>query len=187
MIEFACAPGWLRAGFLLKRPRGRRLSRFFAAMMRLRRVEDVAASSPCVSSVGRGFSQMTVPKPGDLVVLKSGGPVMTVDTVNSDIFDDDKITGVLCAWFVGEKLQRARFDIGAILPAPLSDTSSDRTEMTTHEVGEYKVTLDEMAAAMNDAAEALNDASKAPGEKPKRASVRKYAAETGAPADRRAS
>jgi uncharacterized protein YodC (DUF2158 family) len=187
MIEFACAPGWLRAGFLLKRPRGRRLSRFFAAMMRLRRVEDVAASSPCVSSVGRGFSQMTVPKPGDLVVLKSGGPVMTVDTVNSDIFDDDKITGVLCAWFVGEKLQRARFDIGAILPAPLSDTSSNATELAPQEiVGEYKVILDEMAAAMNDGAEAT-DASKAPGEKPKRASVRKYAAEGAVPADRRAS
>jgi len=43
---------------------------------------------------------MTVLKPGDLVILKSGGPVMTVDTVNTDIFDDDKITGILCAWFV---------------------------------------------------------------------------------------
>jgi uncharacterized protein YodC (DUF2158 family) len=40
-------------------------------------------------------------KSGDLVVLKSGGPTMTVDTVNTDIFDDNKITGVLCVWFVG--------------------------------------------------------------------------------------
>src|SRR5260370_16633226 len=61
---------------------------------------------------------MTVFKSGDLVVLKSGGPTMTVDTVNTDIFDADKITGILCVWFVGEKLQRVRFDPGAIEPAP---------------------------------------------------------------------
>ena len=53
---------------------------------------------------------MTVLKPGDLVVLKSGGPAMTVDAVNTDIFDDNKVTGVLCAWFVGNKLERVRFD-----------------------------------------------------------------------------
>jgi uncharacterized protein YodC (DUF2158 family) len=34
-------------------------------------------------------------KPGDLVVLKSGGPSMTVDAVNTDIFDDGKITGIV--------------------------------------------------------------------------------------------
>jgi uncharacterized protein YodC (DUF2158 family) len=56
-------------------------------------------------------------KPGDLVVLKSGGPIMTVDTVNTDIFDDTKITGILCAWFVGEKLERVRFDYRALEPA----------------------------------------------------------------------
>ena len=53
-------------------------------------------------------------KSGDLVVLKSGGPTMTVDTVNTDIFDDDKITGILCVWFVGEKLERVRFDHRAV-------------------------------------------------------------------------
>ena len=57
---------------------------------------------------------MTVIKSGDLVVLKSGGPVMTVDTVNTDILDDNKITGVLCVWFVGEKLERVRFDHRAL-------------------------------------------------------------------------
>ena len=53
-------------------------------------------------------------KSGDLVVLKSGGPTMTVDTVNTDIFDDNKTTGILCVWFVGEKLERVRFDHRAV-------------------------------------------------------------------------
>ena len=53
-------------------------------------------------------------KSGDLVVLKSGGPTMTVDTVNTDIFDDNKITGLLCVWFVGKKLERVRFDHRAV-------------------------------------------------------------------------
>ena len=51
---------------------------------------------------------MTVLRPGHLVVLKFGGPVMTADTINTDMFDDNKITGVPCAWFVGDKLERAR-------------------------------------------------------------------------------
>ena len=39
---------------------------------------------------------------------------MTVDAVNTDIFDDDKITGIVCVWFVGEKLERVRFDTRAM-------------------------------------------------------------------------
>jgi len=128
---------------------------------------------------------MTVLKPGDLVVLKSGGPVMTVDTVNTDIFDDDKVTGVLCAWFVGDKLERARFDSGAIGPAPLQHIAAEKPEIRPPEViGEYKVVLDEMAAAMNDAAGAVDDASRPPVEKPKRVSTRKYGAEVAAPVER---
>ena len=61
-------------------------------------------------------------KSGDLVVLKSGGPSMTVDTVNTDIFDDNKITGVVCVWFVGEKLERVRFEQGALEHAPAPAT-----------------------------------------------------------------
>src|ERR1700743_136098 len=76
----------------------------------------------------RRILQMTVLKPGHLVVLKSGGPVMTVDTVNTDVFDDDKITGVLCAWFVGNKLERARFDPGALVPAPSPDAQPEKVE-----------------------------------------------------------
>jgi uncharacterized protein YodC (DUF2158 family) len=127
---------------------------------------------------------MTVLKPGDLVVLKSGGPVMTVDTVNTDIFDDDKVTGVLCAWFVGDKLERARFDSGAIGPAPLQHMAAEGPEIRPQQVvGEYKVVLDEMASAMNDAAEAVEDASRPPVEKPKRVSTRKYDVEA-APVER---
>ena len=53
-------------------------------------------------------------KSGDLVVLKSGGPAMTVETVNTDISDDKKITGIVCVWFVGEKLERVRFEQGLL-------------------------------------------------------------------------
>ena len=39
---------------------------------------------------------------------------MTVDAVNTDISDDNKITGIVCVWFVGEKLERVRFDHRAL-------------------------------------------------------------------------
>jgi uncharacterized protein YodC (DUF2158 family) len=114
---------------------------------------------------------MTVIKSGDLVVLKSGGPIMTVDTVNTDIFDDDKVTGVLCAWFVGEKLERVRFDHRAIEPARLQEASPEKKEVRLEEaVDEYKVVLDEMAAAMNVAEEAEKDASRLVIRRPRRAS-----------------
>ena len=57
---------------------------------------------------------MTRLKEGDLVVLKSGGPVMTVDAVNTSVFDDSKVTGVSCVWFVGETFHRVRFDPRAV-------------------------------------------------------------------------
>jgi uncharacterized protein YodC (DUF2158 family) len=116
---------------------------------------------------------MTFIKSGDLVVLKSGGPVMTVDTVNTDVFDDDKVTGVLCAWFVGEKLERVRFDHRAIEPARLQQSAPGKAEVSPEEAaGDYKVVLDEMAAAMNAAAGSEKDASKLVIERPKRASAK---------------
>jgi len=39
---------------------------------------------------------------------------MTVDSVHTDIFDDNKITGIVCVWFAGEKLERVRFEQGAL-------------------------------------------------------------------------
>jgi uncharacterized protein YodC (DUF2158 family) len=125
---------------------------------------------------------MTVFKPGDLVVLKSGGPVMTIDTVNTDIFDDNKITGILCAWFVGIKLERARFDHNAIVAAPQKEASGELSESQSIEAaGDYKSVLNEMVAAMNDAAEAAGDASRAPA-RSKRASAAKAAASAAASA-----
>jgi uncharacterized protein YodC (DUF2158 family) len=103
---------------------------------------------------------MTVIKSGDLVVLKSGGPVMTVDTVNTDIFDDNRITGVLCAWFVGEKLERVRFDPQALEPAPLPAALQQNKDIPAEEAaGDYRIILDEMSAAMN-IAEANKDEAK---------------------------
>ena len=104
---------------------------------------------------------MTVIKSGDLVVLKSGGPTMTVDSVNTDIFDDHKITGVVCVWFVGEKLERVRFERNAIEPVRLQKTSSRKRKARLEEAtGDYKMVLDEMVAAMNTPAPAERDASK---------------------------
>ena len=69
-------------------------------------------------------------KSGDLVVLKSGGPTMTVDTVNTDIFDDNKITGIVCVWFVGEKLERVRFDHRALEHAQTVDPKKQKPAKT---------------------------------------------------------
>jgi uncharacterized protein YodC (DUF2158 family) len=111
---------------------------------------------------------MTVIKSGDLVVLKSGGPTMTVDTVNTDILDDNKITGVLCVWFVGEKLERVRFDHRAIEPVRTKEARTGKKHAGLEEAtGDYKMVLDEMAAAMNIPAGAKRDVSSAVGKQPK--------------------
>ena len=128
---------------------------------------------------------MTALKPGDLVVLRSGGPAMTVDTINTDIFDDSKVTGVLCAWFVGNKLERARFDCNAIVLAPPQEASPEKAQPREAEAsGEYKAVLDEMVTAMNDAAEAAGEASQAPAGRPKRASAAKDTVQPAAPVAR---
>ena len=94
---------------------------------------------------------MAVFKSGDLVVLKSGGPTMTVDTVNTDIFDDNKITGILCTWFVGQKLERVRFDPGAIQLAAAHEVSCGipQTEPCLEATEDYNLVLDNMVGAMN--------------------------------------
>jgi uncharacterized protein YodC (DUF2158 family) len=104
---------------------------------------------------------MTVFKSGDLVVLKSGGPTMTVDSVNTSILDDTKITGIVCVWFVGNKLERVRFEHGAIEPVGLEKASSEKTAVSSEEAaGDYKIVIDEMVTAMNTPADAESDAPK---------------------------
>ena len=117
---------------------------------------------------------MTVIKSGDIVTLKSGGPTMTVDTVNTDVFDDSKITGVLCVWFVGDKLERVRFDHRAIEPAGVQKASSTKQAAPSEEAtGDYKLVLDEMAAAMNPA-DAEKDVSKPVVKRSRSARASKY-------------
>lgn len=108
---------------------------------------------------GRFFT-MTLFKSGDLVVLKSGGPTMTVDTVNTDIFDDDKITGVLCVWFVGDKLERVRFDHRAIEPARLEVARAPDAAPPPEATGDYGAVLDEMVDALNHSADEMSAVSK---------------------------
>ena len=49
---------------------------------------------------------------GDIVKLKSGGPVMTIHSVN-DTFTGEKVE-YTCKWFSGSKLQNGTFEERAI-------------------------------------------------------------------------
>jgi uncharacterized protein YodC (DUF2158 family) len=103
---------------------------------------------------------MAAIKSGDLVVLKSGGPTMTVDSVNTSIFDDNKVTGIVCVWFVGERLERVRFEPDAIELVRVKKTPSRKKQAPSEEAsGEYKVVLDEMVTALNTPPDAASDGS----------------------------
>ena len=82
---------------------------------------------------------------------------MTVDAVNTSVFDDYKITGIVCVWFVGEKLERVRFDLRALEHV---QNSRNAEEPSLETAGEYKVVLDEMADAMNHLAEETHSLSR---------------------------
>ena len=64
-------------------------------------------------------------KPGDLVKLKSGGPVMTVSTVDQgdgpDPFRNETETTYFCGWFAGKKLDGATFRETSLLSATEED------------------------------------------------------------------
>jgi len=103
---------------------------------------------------------MTAIKSGDLVVLKSGGPTMTVDSVNTSVFDDNKVTGIVCVWFVGKRLERVRFEPDAIEPVRVQKTPSRKKQARPEEAtGEYKAVLDEMVTALNTPPDAASDGS----------------------------
>jgi uncharacterized protein YodC (DUF2158 family) len=51
---------------------------------------------------------------GDLVVLKSGGPVMTVDKVIESI--GDREISVRCQWFAGKKMEAGVFPVASLNP-----------------------------------------------------------------------
>jgi len=94
-------------------------------------------------------------KEGDLVVLRSGGPVMTVDAVNTSVFDDNKVTGVSCVWFVGETFHRVRFDPNAVKRARMAKVAARHTIAAADAVvPQYTSALDTVIGAMNDITEA---------------------------------
>jgi uncharacterized protein YodC (DUF2158 family) len=49
-------------------------------------------------------------KPGDVVQLKSGGPQMTVTSVNQDEYG----TSAFCVWFDGKKQSAGDFPVHAL-------------------------------------------------------------------------
>ena len=57
-------------------------------------------------------------KPGDLVRLKSGGPVMTVEKANLDFYKQWEGT-YSCSWFAGAKNNHKSFSEAALEPAEL--------------------------------------------------------------------
>ncbi|MEW6639116.1 MAG: DUF2158 domain-containing protein [Pseudomonadota bacterium] len=101
---------------------------------------------------------MTRLKEGDLVVLKSGGPVMTVDAVNTSVFDDAKVTGVSCVWFVGDSFHRVRFDPKAVERAKAAHIAAHAAARHTTAgrnaaAPQYTSALDTVIGAMNDITE----------------------------------
>lgn len=54
--------------------------------------------------------------PGDLVQLKSGSPVMTVDSYET-VFTSQEVPRVFCLWFSGKKAESAFFREETLEPA----------------------------------------------------------------------
>lgn len=52
-------------------------------------------------------------KVGDTARLKSGGPLMTVESIRSDLGDD---ASILCVWFVKEEIKNGWFSPAALQP-----------------------------------------------------------------------
>jgi uncharacterized protein YodC (DUF2158 family) len=56
-------------------------------------------------------------KTGDLVELRSGGPVMTVEAFFKGSVLDSNVPTVRCQWFSGKKLEEGDFPVGSLKPA----------------------------------------------------------------------
>lgn len=59
-------------------------------------------------------------KVGNLVRLKSGGPVMTVECLDDDALLHGSVS-YHCQWFAGKKLDKGVFPEDALLPATEED------------------------------------------------------------------
>ena len=70
-------------------------------------------------------------KPGDVVMLKSGGPYMTVSSVSSGVGITSVSPGDLyCCWFDGSTVQRAVFSPSSvkIMGEPVSTSIYSQNE-----------------------------------------------------------
>ncbi len=56
---------------------------------------------------------------GDLVQLKSGGPVMVVEAVSSATYHSEE--SYKCQWFSGKKLEYGHFSLDTLILAPKED------------------------------------------------------------------
>jgi uncharacterized protein YodC (DUF2158 family) len=55
---------------------------------------------------------MSAFKPGDTVILKSGGPTMTIESVETV----EGVTYALCVWFVKDETKRGNFATYTLAP-----------------------------------------------------------------------
>ena len=58
---------------------------------------------------------------GEIVRLKSGGPDMTVNSENKNMYD--KIVGYTCQWFAGKKLEKGSFPTESLEPVTSASDS----------------------------------------------------------------
>ncbi|WP_442909830.1 YodC family protein [Hyphomicrobium sp.] len=61
-------------------------------------------------------------KVGDVVILKSGGPEMTVSEEPKRTDADH----VWCQWFGGRKLEKGRFPVASLISPPKKDEKSKK-------------------------------------------------------------
>lgn len=51
---------------------------------------------------------------GDIVMLKSGGPKMTIEGIGNYLMSGGYKNGAKCSWFIDKKLERSTFDINSL-------------------------------------------------------------------------